>query len=369
MIFVVDDDDAVLAFVTHALKGAGIAVEGFATPTALLDRLQRVTPVLVISDVMMPGMTGFELRAAVAEQYPNRQLPFIFLSSMGDDASIIKGLELGANDYLTKPIAPELLIAKVRSHLRLLERERGPVFNGDLAKFPAVKILQFCELHGFTGEVTVTAPGLVNSVLSFEGGNIVSDATGKTDEVLEKLLEQRDGSFVLRPRAPDFSALASARAAPMTTKGAAPAHDELPMGRLSGIRVDERLFQIQTELVAKPTALIVTVVIYEGRTLQKRSTPPAPGSDRAALETQIKSQHTAVEVEVQAKVQTLLQKPGSAHPTPKATFDDLLERGLTCYLAKAYAQALELWEQAHGLFPDNKTLQVNLTIVRKKLGV
>jgi len=123
-VVIVDDDASVLALVSSVLSG--YHVESFDRPQRALDALRDgLHPDLMVSDVIMPEMTGFELHEAVREIAPLRGVPFIYLTSMSDRDHIRRGMAQGADDYLTKPFTPPELREAVRVRL-----ERAGVLRG-----------------------------------------------------------------------------------------------------------------------------------------------------------------------------------------------------------------------------------------------
>ena len=88
-----------------------------------LQALQRVTtetlPDLILLDVMMPGMDGYEVCRRLKQSERTRDIPVIFVSAMSDVADETRGFDLGAVDYITKPISPRIVKARVRTHLAL----------------------------------------------------------------------------------------------------------------------------------------------------------------------------------------------------------------------------------------------------------
>lgn len=113
---VVDDDASVLALVTSVLSSYGVVA--FDRPQRALEALRDgLRPDLIVSDVIMPGMTGFELHEAVRELAPLRSVPFVYLTSMSDRDHIRRGMAQGADDYLTKPFTPAELREAVRARL------------------------------------------------------------------------------------------------------------------------------------------------------------------------------------------------------------------------------------------------------------
>lgn len=359
MILLLDDDEAIHAQAGEALRGAGYEVRSCLRGAEALALAEGEEPELIVSDVLMPEMGGLAFREAYGARFPDRRTPFLFLSSLDDPDDIVRGLEVGADDYLAKPVSSPVLVAKVRAHLRRARRETTALFRGDLGKFPFAKVLQFCERQGFSGDVEVTAAGFT-ARFPFKAGVPLAEALEAPGDPLGRCLELTEGQFVLSAAPVDFSSLREAAAVP-AARPSLP--KEKPAGRLSGIRAGSRLFQIQTEFMTSPTCQAVTVVMLEGKTVLKRASPPAPTFELAAAERLIGEQHGQVEGEVREKLESLAAKQA---PSPKNQADRLFEEGLERFLAKDYAGAVEVWEKARAIDPANKILEVNLGIARKK---
>ena len=120
LVVAVDDDETVLALVERVL--AAYRVVAFARPDAALAALRAgLRPDLILSDVQMPGMSGFELHVELRRLAPLRSVPFVYLTAMDRRDDVRRGMGLGADDYLTKPIRPSELREAVRARL---ERRR-----------------------------------------------------------------------------------------------------------------------------------------------------------------------------------------------------------------------------------------------------
>lgn len=118
-IFVVDDDPDIAEIIKKYLEREGFAVRVFGGARGLLEVLDRELPDMFILDIMMPGMDGLELCREIRRR---GDVPIIFVSARGEEVDRILGLELGGDDYLTKPFSPRELVARVRTVLR-----RAPV--------------------------------------------------------------------------------------------------------------------------------------------------------------------------------------------------------------------------------------------------
>ena len=120
-VLVVDDDAHIREVARFALAKAGYAVELAADGAAAADRIDRGGLDLVVLDMLMPELDGLTL----CRQLRGR-VPIVFLSSRGEEADRVLGLELGADDYLTKPFSPRELVARVAAVLRRTATERSP---------------------------------------------------------------------------------------------------------------------------------------------------------------------------------------------------------------------------------------------------
>ncbi len=117
-ILVVDDETDLLTLVRYNLEREGYRVTTATDGASALDRAAAETPDLVLLDVQMPGVDGFEVCRRLRRRDETRQVPILFLTAKDAEIDEVVGLELGADDYLRKPISPRTLIARVRSALR-----------------------------------------------------------------------------------------------------------------------------------------------------------------------------------------------------------------------------------------------------------
>jgi two-component system KDP operon response regulator KdpE len=123
-ILVVDDEPRIVQFVTMNLELEGFQVVGASNGPEALDRLSASPgPDLVVLDVMMPGMDGFETLGRIREI---SNVPVIFVSVKGEEFDRIMGLDLGADDYLTKPFSPRELVSRIRAVFRRMEASAPP---------------------------------------------------------------------------------------------------------------------------------------------------------------------------------------------------------------------------------------------------
>ena len=119
-ILVVDDEPRMAQFITMNLELEGFRVISASDGYQALEKVVRELPDLVVLDVMMPEMDGFETLKRIREI---SAVPVIFLSVKGEELDRVRGLDLGADDYITKPFSPRELVSRIRAVLRRVEAE------------------------------------------------------------------------------------------------------------------------------------------------------------------------------------------------------------------------------------------------------
>ncbi len=121
-IMVVDDEERMVRFIRLNLEHDGFRVTEAFKGSQAIDRLRSSLPDLILLDVMLPDIDGFEVLKMVREV---SNVPVIMLTAKGEEEDRVKGLELGADDYITKPFSPRELVSRVRAVLRRTESSSG----------------------------------------------------------------------------------------------------------------------------------------------------------------------------------------------------------------------------------------------------
>jgi DNA-binding response OmpR family regulator len=133
---VVEDDPDIVELVTLYLSKEGFAVDSVGDGRDALQRVRAGRYDLLILDLQLPGADGLTICAAVRGDRATRDIPVVMLTARGDEADRIVGLEMGADDYITKPFSPKELVARVRALFRRLDRadtgDATPLRLGDL---------------------------------------------------------------------------------------------------------------------------------------------------------------------------------------------------------------------------------------------
>lgn len=136
-ILIVDDEQNIIELARLYLEQEGFRVESANTGRAALDKVKAADPALIVLDLMLPEIDGWEVCRRVRS---NSDVPIIMLTARDEDVDKIVGLEIGADDYMTKPFNPRELVARVKAILRRSERAAMPgkaIHIGDLSIDPA----------------------------------------------------------------------------------------------------------------------------------------------------------------------------------------------------------------------------------------
>ncbi|MFN3883809.1 MAG: response regulator [Rhodocyclaceae bacterium] len=126
-ILVVEDEAAIQELLRYSLEQAAFEVAIVASAEAALGEIRNRLPALVLLDLMLPGMSGVALAKRLRSDARTRELPIIMVTARGEEADRVHGLEIGADDYVSKPFSPKELIARIRAVLR----RRAPHLAGD----------------------------------------------------------------------------------------------------------------------------------------------------------------------------------------------------------------------------------------------
>ncbi len=148
-ILVVDDEEDILELVRYNLAREGYSVSCATSGEEALKASASEPADLIILDLMLPGIDGLEVARRLKENSGSRDTPIVMLTAKGEEADIVTGLELGADDYVTKPFSPRILIARVKAVLRRRSGESEA----------ESEVLTVRELSIHTGRRHVTAKG------------------------------------------------------------------------------------------------------------------------------------------------------------------------------------------------------------------
>ena len=181
LVAVVDDEPDLVELVTVNLKKAGYKARGFTAAVAFLEFLGRQVPDLVILDLMLPDTDGMEICKRMKMDRNLSSIPIIILSAKSGETDKVLGLELGADDYVTKPFSPRELVARVKAVLRRNEdREKtGAIAIGNILWLDPQR--HEVKVHGRKVNLTTTEFKIL-AMLASRRGRVFS-----RDEILDSL--------------------------------------------------------------------------------------------------------------------------------------------------------------------------------------
>jgi two-component system alkaline phosphatase synthesis response regulator PhoP len=193
-ILVVDDDHQIVRLVRSYLEQAGYAVLTANDGAAALRTIRSERPDLVVLDLMLPDMDGWAITRAVRADPHTVALPIVMLTARVEDTDRIVGLELGADDYITKPFNPREVVARVRAVLR---RSGGAAPTGQVLSYGTLRLdadQHAVTLSGSPVELTPTEFGLLQLFLArpghaFTRQELIEQGLGYQYEGLERTVD------------------------------------------------------------------------------------------------------------------------------------------------------------------------------------
>jgi len=128
-ILLVDDEPDILEIVSYNLANEGYQIFTASNGIEAVKKSKEIQPHLILLDVMMPEMDGIEACAKIRENDNLKEVIIAFFTARGEDYSQLAGFDAGADDYITKPVKPKVLVSKVNSLLRRLRKESSEIMN------------------------------------------------------------------------------------------------------------------------------------------------------------------------------------------------------------------------------------------------
>ena len=195
-ILIIDDDKEIVRLLRSYLEQAGYVVRvAYDGPTGL-DLLRSERPALLLLDLMLPGMDGWEMTRRIRSEASLAPTPIIMLTARVDDSDKILGLELGADDYVTKPFNPREVLARVRVQLRrqLRGQEGAPAHTLQVGALRLDPVRYEVTLDGAPLDLTRTEYTLLRMLMEnpgsvFTRSEMIENALGYSYEGMERTLD------------------------------------------------------------------------------------------------------------------------------------------------------------------------------------
>ncbi len=199
-ILVVDDNAYLVDILSFSLEMENYEVLKAYDGEEALKIIGDITPDLILADIMMPKMDGFELCKKTKENPDTKDIPFLFLTAKGKLGDQLKGFSLGGDDYIVKPFNLNDLLKKIAKSIEQYKEKGSTVLdvpqNGSLVEFPIIKILQTAKSNNQSVTLTVIAANDIGKIY-IKDGKIVKAETSvnKEKSALELILSWKDGKF------------------------------------------------------------------------------------------------------------------------------------------------------------------------------
>jgi two-component system alkaline phosphatase synthesis response regulator PhoP len=153
-VLVVEDEEDIRELVSYNLLKEGYQVAGVASGEEALGAVARRPPDLILLDLMLPGLDGLGVCSKLKDDRQTASIPVVMLTAKGEESDIVRGLNLGADDYITKPFSPKVLLARVEAVLR-----RAPAARGGSAAEDQREVIETGELRIHPGRHEVLVRG------------------------------------------------------------------------------------------------------------------------------------------------------------------------------------------------------------------
>ncbi|MFA5905353.1 MAG: response regulator transcription factor [Desulfobacula sp.] len=195
-ILIVDDEEDIIELIKYNLKAEGYSILTAQTGEQAIKIAKQSGPDLMVLDLMLPGMDGFEVTRYLRSHEETQDMPIVILTAKGEESDIITGLELGANDYISKPFSPKVLTARIRAILRRRRKESEAVSINVRQEGELVidRTRHMVTLEGVSLELTLSEFELLAFLADKKGwvftrGQIVDAIRGENYAVTERSID------------------------------------------------------------------------------------------------------------------------------------------------------------------------------------
>ena len=169
MIYVLEDDESIRELIIYTLNGHKMEAKGFSTPSEFWEAISEKVTSLVLLDIMLPEEDGFSILEKLRAAPATKRLPIIMLTAKGSEYDIVRGLDIGADDYIPKPFRMMELLSRIRALLR-----RSGANDGRMEEYRVGNLYVNPTRH----EVQVDGKGVVLTLKEFELLNLLISRQG-----------------------------------------------------------------------------------------------------------------------------------------------------------------------------------------------
>lgn len=206
-ILVVDDNAYLVDILSFSLEMENYEVLKAYDGEEALKIIMDVKPDLILADIMMPKMDGFELCKKTKEKPETKNIPFLFLTAKGKLDDQLKGFSLGGDDYIVKPFNLNDLLKKIAKSIERFKESDSLSFKipekGSLQDIPLMKLLQLIKSKNSTATLTITNPNDVGKIYTKKGKIVYAKTSiNKNKAALESILSWNEGQFSINNEIP-----------------------------------------------------------------------------------------------------------------------------------------------------------------------
>ena len=195
-ILIVDDEQDIIELIKYNLKNEGYSILTAQTGEQAIKIAKQSRPDLMVLDLMLPGIDGLEVTKYLKNNEQTKDIPIVMLTAKGEESDIVTGLELGANDYISKPFSPKVLVARIRAILR--RRNKNSANTRDRIKQEGDMIIDrarhVVKIEGNAVDLTLSEFELLSFLADKKGwvftrGQIVDAIRGENYAVTERSID------------------------------------------------------------------------------------------------------------------------------------------------------------------------------------
>ncbi len=201
-VLIVDDDPIMGNLLEIRLSESGFEARYLESGEEALDKILQIKPDIIISDIVMPVMNGYELHRRLRQDEATSGIPFLFLSAKSEKSDQMKGLRMGADDYVCKPFKIEELIDRMERVMEIASKARmfnsQADFGDNLSEMKLDEVLQIIELNHKSGEIILNhSNGEKLGRIIFRNGKLINAEKPPLDgiEAFFELMEETEGFF------------------------------------------------------------------------------------------------------------------------------------------------------------------------------
>jgi DNA-binding response OmpR family regulator len=196
-IFVIDDEKDIQEILKVNLEKEGYKIYTYSSAEEALRGLEKKAPDLIILDIMMKGMDGYDFCKHVRSTREYKTIPIIFLSARSEEFDKVLGLELGGDDYITKPFSIKEILARIKAVFRRLDTVSLDIKNQDMIRYKGIEIYPnryTLKVDGNDVQVTKTEFEILNLFLRYPGkiftrDNIIDSIHGEDVYVIDRTID------------------------------------------------------------------------------------------------------------------------------------------------------------------------------------